>query len=58
MNSKKAKAIRKYVRETYKFMATTPVYETDANGVRRLGAVCQRAFIQDIKRNVRKIKHG
>ena len=56
MNEKQDKAIRKYVRDTYQFMAKTPIYETDVNGVRRLGTVCQRAFIRDIKRNIRKVK--
>ena len=58
MNEKLDKKIRKHVKETYPFMSPTPVYETDANGVVRLAPVCQRAFIQNIKSNLRKPLHG
>ena len=54
MNEKLDKKIRKHVKETYPFMSPTPVYETDVNGVVRLAPVCQRAFIQNIKSNLRK----
>ena len=51
MNGKRAKEIRKHVREKYPFMSVTPIYEEDVYGTRRLGVVCQRAFVQDIKKN-------
>jgi len=54
MNLKLAKKIRKYVKETYPFMAQTPIYETDVFGARRLANVCQRAFVQNIKRNIKR----
>ena len=54
MNLKLAKQIRKYVRDTYPFMAKTPVYEEDMHGARHLAAVCQRALVQNIKRNVKR----
>ena len=59
MNLKLAKKIRKYVRDTYPFMAQTAIYETDLRtGARKLASVCQRGFIQNIKRNIKRKKNG
>jgi hypothetical protein len=55
MNSKLCKKIRKHVRDTFPYMATTPVYHIFAfDGSRRLAPVCQRAFVQNIKKNYQK----
>jgi len=53
MNAKLIKKIRKFVRETYPFMSEVPIYMTDAHGVVRLHQTCQRAFVQNIKRNIK-----
>ena len=53
MRGSKAKAIRKYVRDTWPFLSTTPLYKSSGFGRQptvTLAEQCQRKLYQDTKR--------
>jgi len=54
VNSKLCKQIRKHVQRTYPFMSEESLYSKNIFGVIRLHQLCQRAFVQNIKRNYNK----
>lgn len=47
------KRIRKYVKKTYPFMSEDTLYYVDVFGCITVAAVCQRAFVRNIKRNIK-----
>ena len=51
MRGTKAKAIRKYVREQFPFLSTSPLYRRrGTHGTAELAEQCARAMVQKIKR--------
>jgi len=55
MRGTKAKAIRRYVRETYPYLSVDNLHQADERGTIKLAPMCRRALSQHMKRQYKKL---